>query len=201
MHYLKDIATIRSGYLFREKIESDPDGPIQVIQVGDITTDARLSRSSLTRVNLPDIKSNQLLELGDCLFISRGLRKQALAITEPIENTIATSQFFIIRLNGTLNGPGTLILPEFLAWYINQRPAQRYIEEHSSGSAVKLINMEALKLLPIETLPINTQWRIVWVHRLSLREKDLMETIQNKRRALIEMTLRKTLLDEERSRL
>jgi len=190
MLYLKDIASIRSGYLFRERIEPDASGQYQVIQVGDITPDARLParapNGSLARVNLPDVKLTQILETGDVLFISRGPRKQAVAITMRLENTIATSQFFVVR-------PGEKVLPEFLAWYINQRPAQRYIEEHSAGTSASLINLEALKTLPVETPPIETQTRIVKIQRLSLREKELMEAIQSKRRALIEWTLLKAI--------
>lgn len=186
MLHLKDLATIRSGYLFRSKIEPDPAGQYRVIQVGDITSDAQLSNSSLTRVSLPDVKQTQILKAGDVLFISRGLRKQAVAITEPLENTIATSQFFIIH-------PDEKVLPEFLAWYINQRPAQRYIEEHSTGTSASLINLEALRTLPVETPPIETQTRIVEIHQLSLRERELMEAIQNRRRALVEMALLKAI--------
>jgi hypothetical protein len=186
MIYLKDIATIRSGYLFREKIVPHPAGQYQVIQVGDISPDAQLpaesSKDSFVRVNLPDVKRAQVLEPGEVLFISRGQRKQAVAFTLPLENTIATSQFFVIR-------PNEKLIPEFLAWYINQPPAQRYIEEHSTGTSVSLINLEAMKTLPIETPPLETQTRIVKIQQLSLREKALMETIRDKRRRLIETAL------------
>src|SRR5262249_2033620 len=155
-----------------------------------ITPDARLparsSNGSPACVSLPDVKLTQILESGDVLFISRGPRKQAVAITVPLEKTIATSQFFVIR-------PCEKVLPEFLPCYINQRPAQRYIEEHSAGTSASLINLEALKTLPVITPPLETQTRIVKIQRLSLREKELMEAIQNKRRALTEMTLLKAI--------
>ncbi|HKQ75822.1 MAG TPA: restriction endonuclease subunit S [Blastocatellia bacterium] len=186
MLYLEDIATIRSGYLFRERIIPDASGQYWVVQVGDITPDARFSNSSLVRVSLPDVKRSQILESGDVLFISRGPRKQAVAINRPIENTIATSQFFVLR-------PSEKALPEYLAWYINQRPAQRYIEEHSTGTSASLINLAAMKNLPVETPPMEIQARVTKIHHLSLRERELMEAIQDRRRALIEMTLLKAL--------
>jgi restriction endonuclease S subunit len=179
---LKEIATIRSGHLFREKIEPDPNGQYQVIQIGDITTDARLSSYALTRISLPDIKSSQIIEKDDVLFISRGMRKQAVAITDPLENTIATSQIFVIR-------PDQRLLPEYLAWFINQRPAQHFLEEHSTGTNVSLVNMEALSKMPVQTPPLETQRQIVRIHNLSLREKELMDMIQTKRRVLIERSL------------
>ncbi len=186
MLYLKDIATIRSGYLFRGRIEPDAGGQYQVVQIGDIKPDARMSNGVLVRVSLPDVKTTQIIEKGDVLFISRGPRKQAVAITNGLENAIATSQFFVIR-------PAEMVLPEYLAWYINQRPAQRYIEEHSTGTSASLINLEALKTLPVETPPLETQARIVQIHELSLRERELIEAIQNKRRALIEILLLKAI--------
>jgi restriction endonuclease S subunit len=186
MLYLKDIATIRSGHLFRERIKPEASGQYRVVQVGAITPDAGFLDNLLVRINLPDVKRSQILDEGDVLFISRGPRKQAIAITRPIENTIATSQFFVLR-------PDERILPEFLAWYINQRPAQRYIEERSAGTSASLINLEAIRGLPVEVPPIETQGRITKIHQLSLREKELMETIKNKRCALIEKTLLKTI--------
>ena len=186
MLYLIDIATIRSGYLFRERIKPDASGQYLVIQAGDFLSDAGFSGSSLVRVSLPDVKRSQVLENGDVLFNSRGPRKQAIAVTWPIENTIATSQFFVLR-------PDERLSPEFLAWYINQRPAQRYIEEYSTGTSASLINLEAMKRLPVETPPAETQALITKIHQLNLREKELMEAIKNKRRALIEMTLLKAI--------
>jgi restriction endonuclease S subunit len=186
MPYLEEIATIRSGYLFRERIQPDASGQYQVVQVGDLASDAGFPDGSLARVNLPDVKRSQILQSGDVLFVSRGPRKHAVAITRPVENTIATSQFFVLR-------PAAELSPEYLAWYINQRPAQRYIEEHSTGTSASLINLEAMKRLPVETPPVETQARITKIHQLSMREKELMEAIQHKRRALIEMTLLKTI--------
>src|SRR5262245_63993891 len=182
MLYLEDIATIRSGYLFRERIKPDASGQYRVVQVGAITPEARFSDGTLVRVSLADVKRSQILESGDVLFISRGPRKQAIAITAPVENSIATSQFFGLR-------PDEKVLPEYLAWYINQRPAQRYIEEHSTGTSASLINLAAIRRLPIETPPIETQARVTKIHQLSLREKELMEAVQSRRRKLLDMTL------------
>jgi restriction endonuclease S subunit len=186
MLYLNDVATIRSGYLFRERIKPDASGKYRVVQVGDVTPDAGFLESSLLRVSLRDVKRSQILETGDVLFISRGPRKQAIALTWPIENTIATSQFLVLR-------PDERVLPEFLAWYVNQRPAQRYINEHSTGTSASLINLEAMRGLPVEVPSVETQARITKIHRLSLREKELLESIKNKRYALIERTLLKMI--------
>jgi restriction endonuclease S subunit len=179
---LRDMATIRSGRLFRGKIEPDPTGDHQVIQIGDIDVDRKLFSKDLTRIRLPDIKPSQLVQKGDVLFISRGLRKRAVTITEELNNVITTSQIFILR-------PHEMLLPEYLAWYLNQLPAQRYLEEHSSGTNVSLINMEAFGKLPVRTPKLDIQQKIVQIYELSVRERELTELILQKRCALIEMSL------------
>jgi restriction endonuclease S subunit len=179
---LRDLVTIRSGRLFRGKIEPDPTGHYQVIQIGDIDVERKLSYQDLTRISLRDIKPSQLVQKGDVLFISRGMRKHAVAITEELDNVITTSQIFILR-------PYERLLPEYLAWYLNQLPAHRYLEEHSSGTNVSLINMEAFGKLPVRTPKLDIQEKIVQIYELSVRERELTELILQKRCALIEMSL------------
>jgi restriction endonuclease S subunit len=179
---LRDIATIRSGRLFRGKIEPDPTGHYQVIQIGDIDLGGKLDVNNLTRIRLPYIKSSQFVQKGEVLFISRGMRKQALTITEDLKNVITTSQIFILR-------PHEELLPEYLAWFLNQLPAQRYLEEHSSGTNVSLINMEAFGKLPVRTPKLEIQQKIVRIYELGVRERELTELILQKRSALIEMRL------------
>jgi restriction endonuclease S subunit len=183
---LKNISSIRSGYLFRGKIDADPAGQYPVLQIGDIKPDATLVPQSLTRVNLPDVRPSHLVAANEVVFISRGTRKGAIAITEPIDNVIATAQLFVLH-------PDETVLPAYLAWYLNQREAQQYIEENSTGTNVSLITMEALGKLPVQLPSLELQRRIVEIHKLALREKHLLAQIQAKRQTLIERTLLNTL--------
>jgi restriction endonuclease S subunit len=178
---LKDLATIRSGRLFRGKIDPDPNGTYQVIQISNVEVNRKLSPRDLIRIDLPDIKPSQYVRKGDVLFISRGLRKQAVAITEDLSNVITTSQIFVVR-------PREL-LPEYLAWYLNQHSAQRYVAEHSSGTNVSLINMVTFGRLKVPTPDLVIQQKIVQIYELSLRERQLTESIRQKRYALIERSL------------
>lgn len=190
MTLLKDITSIRSGYLFQGGVKPDPEGQYSVAQLSDISTDGLLA-NTLTCVNLPDLKPAHLIEQGDVLFASRGTRKRAASVAESFPNLIATSQFLILHLN---DGG---VLPEYLAWYLNQKPAQRFIEEHSGGSSVSLINRSELGELPIHIPPLEQQQRIVRIQALYQREKQLMKQIQEKRQLLIENLLLKTLEQAE----
>src|SRR2546423_12829470 len=96
---LSDIAEIRSGYQFREKVEHDPDGWVPVIQIRDLTDDFRLRTEDLIRVSMERTEP-YLVGQGDVLFLARGHRLGAAAVTEPLVGTIATGYFFILRPSG-----------------------------------------------------------------------------------------------------
>ncbi len=77
-------------------------------------------------------------------------------------------------------------MPEYLAWYINQAPAQEYL--HSSarhGTHMPLVPMSAFKGLEIEIPPLDKQKRIVELSDLVEKEKHLTNSIQEKRARLI----------------
>ncbi|MBC7932024.1 MAG: restriction endonuclease subunit S [Rubrivivax sp.] len=179
---LRDIANIRSGYPFRGRVEPALDGEFRVVQIKDISQNARLESGDMLRIDLPDVRHDYLLKTGDVLFASRGTRKQAVVIDDDLENTTFGTQFFAIEARDG-------VLPAYLAWYINQQPAQRYLEEHSMGSNVRIVTKEALSRMPIQMPPLDVQRKVVEVHRLSLKEKELMRAIETKRSQLVETAL------------
>ena len=69
---MADIADIRSGYQFREKVEHDPHGSVPVIQIKDLTSDFQLQTNDLIRVTMPKMEPYRV-EQGDVLFLARGI--------------------------------------------------------------------------------------------------------------------------------
>lgn len=179
---LQDIAEIRAGYSFRGRIEPASKGAYSVVQIKDLGEGVFLAAKDLVRTNLPDVNPNQLLQRGDVLFASRGARKQAVVVDEVEPNTIFGSQFFVCE-------PKQGIDPAYLAWYINQTPAQRYFEENATGSNVRIVTKEVLGRLPVVVPPLARQKKIAEVYRLILRERQLSAQILEKRSILIETAL------------
>lgn len=186
---LKDIAAVKMGYTFREGITHVPHGRYRVIQIKDITQGGLWAFTHLTRVDLPDVAHDHLVRRGDVLFVARGTNKQAVAVEKDLENTIVGSQFFIVRLNAD-------VMPEYLAWFINQKPSRRYVEENSAGSNVRLIHKEALSNLQVVVPPFEVQRRIVKVNELKVREQELLKAIREKRRQLIDAALLESVMKE-----
>jgi len=187
---LRDISEIRTGYSFRGRIETNSEGRYCVVQIKDLDAGGIFEPGELLRTNVPDVNSNHVLHRGDVLFVARGERKRAVVIDDIAPNTIFGSQFFGCS-------PRSGIDPTYLAWFINQRPAQQYLEEHSKGTNVRIITKEALGGLLVTVPPLVVQQKIAGVYRLSQRELKLFAEIQAKKNQLVETALLKSLYQYE----
>lgn len=177
---IKDIADIQIGYQFRKKIEPVTDGTHAIIQMRDFDDNNELNFIELSRVKLAEVPDRYLVNKNDVLFLSRGHSNFAFAITDPLESTIAASYFFILRVKTDK------VLPEYLAWCINQFPAQKYL--HSSarrGTHMPLVPKSAFENLKVHVPDIKTQKSIVELNRLLDRENELIRKLQEKRTLLI----------------
>jgi len=177
---ITEVADIQLGYQFRKKIEPVGDGTHWVIQIRDFNESHLLNKEALSRVRIDKPSEQYLIHQGDVLFLSRGHRNWAAAIVDDLKDTVAVSHFFVIkRKNAT-------ILPEYLAWYINQSPAQEYLHNIARrGTHMPLVTLSAFKGLTVEVPDMTTQHRIVELSRLMEREKKLLAELQEKRLLLI----------------
>jgi restriction endonuclease S subunit len=96
-----------------------------------------------------------------------------------VDRVVVGSQFFILRL------AGEAVLPEYLAWYIIQQPAQRYLYERTSGSHVRMILRDDLLDLPVAVPPLTVQRQITELRRLQVREQSLLSRLRQRRLDLL----------------
>lgn len=180
---LSDVAEIRSGYQFRERVEHDPSGQVPVIQIKDLTADFRLRTNDLIRVHMEKAERH-LVRQDDVLFLARGHRLGAAAITESIPSAIATGYFLVLR-------PTARVRARYLAWAINQPDFQERMRPLIRGSHIPLITKSEFAELQIAVPPIATQDTIVAVDELQYREQQLDTELQAKRAELIHTVCRR----------
>ena len=157
-------------------------GRYVLVQIKDVDKRGFLNLDALVRVEAPEARKDHLLHRGDVLLVARGNRNRAAVFAGEIKGAIAGAQFYIIR-------PKNLVLPEYLAWYLNQTPAQRQIEAGLAGSFVPFIPREALDELLVAVPTLEEQRRVVAVHELWLKEQELMEQISGRRQQLVQGAL------------
>ena len=175
---LQDLCEIRSGFHFRGRVESDPEGNVALIQIKDLDDEFALQDAELIRVQVEKPES-YLVRQGDVLFVARGTRLGATALTQPLDDTIATGSFFILR-------PRSVLLPEFLAWSMNSPAFQTQLRRTGQGTDLVLVRRADLKELTLEVPSLDVQRMIVALDEGARRERQLCAQISAKRAALVE---------------
>jgi restriction endonuclease S subunit len=191
---IKDVAEIQIGYQFRGRVESDPHGMHKVIQIRDLDDLPFLKVENLQAVKLKGDTDRYLVNENDVLFLSRGHKNYAIPINIQLKNTIAASYFFILRIKQDK------ILPDYLAWYLNQAPAQEYLHSVARrGTHMPLVPLSAFNELTVDVPDIVTQKRIVEVSRLLEKENYLAMQLQEKRSQLVKATCLKAAKKKEKT--
>ena len=188
---LSNIAEIRQGYQFRKKIENNPDGIINLVQMANIIDCKKIDYQNLVHTSEKGFKKEHFLKKGDILLCARGKNNYALLIDEDIQNTIAVSQFFIIRTQETE------LLPAYLAWYLEQPKAIAYFKSNTLMSTVPLINKKSIENFKLTLPSISKQKIIAEIYKLQEKEHYLIEKIIYKKEQLINTVLLKSIKDEE----
>lgn len=186
---LQQIVSLMAGHPFRGSIQNALDGETAVVQMKDVDPEKGLDSTNLYRVHLTGRKQPDYLQRGDILFVGRGYRIFAVLVDKDLESTVAGSHFFIIRVKPNWQD----VSPDYLAWYINHKQAQRYFSQHVAGTALPHINRSTLEDLPIVVPPLEVQTRIVKAHDCHLKEKALLEKLIVKKKQFLDGLLDKTL--------
>jgi len=153
---LIQVATIHAGYPFRGRIIENSDGCVRAVQMKQVERANGISWNNLTLTELPGRAPSRWLEPGDIVFAARGLANYAVVADKPPAHTVLSPHFFQIRLCESAE-----ILPEFLAWQLNQSPAQKYFAKSAEGSAVTGVRKSLLESLEIICPPLIEQEKLL----------------------------------------
>ena len=178
------ISTIHTGYTTRSRLEKADRSGLLAIQLGDLSPDGRINPERLTRVRLGDLPDKYLVSAGDVVFRSRGERNTAFALDSRFrEPALAVLPLFVLRPKVDI------VLPEYLAWAMNQPPAQRHFDSFARGTGLRMVPRSSLDALDIDVPDLETQHKIVAIDALAARERVLSVLAADKRRQLTSLLL------------
>ena len=178
MMKLEHIATIFTGYSFRQPDLVKPRGKTAVVQMKDISENPYDVGSVEGFTDLTQFDNRHRLLPGDILLTARGIRTVATRFEPVYENTIASAAFFVIRPNSDL------IDSAYLHWYLNQSVAQNWFDMgKEQGSTVAAIPLTVVQELPVPLPPFAQQQAIGNLARLTIKEHHLSVSIAQKRQA------------------
>lgn len=201
--YLGEIADIRTGFTFREKVEElSSGGNAHVAQIKDIRSAwESTNTATLQAQQLPLIKwkgkDNAFVSPGTVLLPSRGskggyFRATCLVSGHPSElPVVVSSQFLVIT-------PKQGILPEFLCWSLNRPEMQHWISEGAGGQGTSLVmlNAKLAKELELEIPDLATQQKIVHLNELWEKEQQLTHALLSNREAMLQGMFQHLLMEK-----
>ncbi|PHJ37609.1 restriction endonuclease subunit S [Desulforamulus profundi] len=125
------------------------------------------------------------LLISDLIFRSRGQVTSSAILTDDPGKAVVAAPLLRIRVKSNF------VIPEYLNWFINQEPAQALLASCAEGTALKMINKQALENLDVFIPPIARQRTIITVATYEEEEQFLIKKIASKRRQYIASTLMK----------
>jgi hypothetical protein len=165
---LNEVAKVSAGHPLRSGVDELPVGQIGVIQMRNVDPETGVEWASVAQVELPPARRVELVGAGDVIFSTRGVRTYAVALDPPPFQTVCSPHFFVIRPRAEL------LNPRFLAWQINQLPAQEYLQREATGSHILNIRREVIERLEIVIPSRERQDAIVAFSDQAAREKRLL---------------------------
>ena len=192
INHFKNISTIITGHVFRSKIPYNTDGNINLLNMDAISTAGivRISEENIKKIQLNNIKPEEIIMPGDILFKAKGLNNTAVLIDSIPPNTTVTASCHIIRV------VDKNFLPEYVCSWLNSAVAKNHFSKGAgqvTGVTIANVSKATLEALEIPLMPLKNQKLISKIEECSKQEKELLLKIAEKKemlnRAIIEKEL------------
>ncbi len=176
---LINIASIQTGVFLKPQSE----GEILYMQVKHFDNEFRLLHS--VRADLKEYSINQrhILAPGDILFAAKGSNNFAAVYREEYPKAVASTSFLVIKINNKN------VLPEYIAWYINQQNSMEWLKSFARGTSIPSISKSVLEDLEISLPELNVQKAILQIDELRLKEKNIINEIGILREQIIQQQI------------
>tara|TARA_R110000796_G_scaffold186678_2_gene303590 strand:- start:19290 stop:19925 length:636 start_codon:yes stop_codon:yes gene_type:complete len=199
---LGDIAEVRTGFTFREKVEEiSTGGNAHVAQIKDVrgvleaTYTTELRAHQLPQINWQG-KDKAFVNPGAVLLPARGAKGGYFRASYLMPDSksdlpvVVTSQFLVI-----IPKPG--VLPEFICWSLNRPEMQHMLSEGagSQGTSLVMLSTKAAKSLELAVPNITIQKKIVHLNELWEKEQQLTQALLNNRETMLQGMFQHLLME------
>jgi restriction endonuclease S subunit len=176
---LTEMAEIAAGHPLRCAVDDLPPGQVGVVQMRNVDPNLGVDWRGVSTVELPPARRIDFLKAGDVIFSTRGARNYAVALNHVPFPAVCSPHYFVIRARSAA------IDPRFLAWQINQAPAQEYFQREATGSHILNIRREVIERLEIVAPPLARQAAIAaFADAAQMERQLLLAAIDNRQKQM-----------------
>jgi hypothetical protein len=166
--FLRDLASISAGHPVRGAIDGLASGDVVLLQMRDVNAEG-IDWIGAVRVDPPGKRKPDYLMPGDVILTSRGTRNLAVIIADIPGPAICAPNLFVIRL-----GRPYTCMPEYLSWFMNQRPAQDYFQRSATGTNILNIRREVVEQLAVPVPSLADQKAIIELDAAARLEREVL---------------------------
>ena len=190
--YFKNISNIITGHVFRSKIPYNTDGNINLLNMDAISIAGivRISENDIKKIQLNNIKPEEVIMPGDILFKAKGLNNTAVLIDTIPPNTTVTASCHIIRVTDKN------FLPEYVCSWLNSAAAKNHFSKgagQATGVTIANVSKATLESLEIPLIPLKNQKLISNIKECTKQEKEIRQKIAEKKELLYRAIIEKEL--------
>ncbi len=166
---IEDIATVQFGLYAKPK----DAGSAKYLQAKHFDDDGVLLERVDTFLDIDAKNEKHLLIDGDVLFVGKGFRNFASVYRKEMGAAIASSIFFVLRLDPSK------VYPEFLVTLINSGAYQSLFQSMGAGSKITSIRKSELGAVSLMLPALELQKKIAHLRSLHLQDLHLNKQLIN----------------------
>jgi hypothetical protein len=160
-HALKDVASVRGGYVGSSAITIGPGpGGIRALLARDVGAGSSVDWASLGYADPPGGGEQFRIRNGDVLYPLRSARPRAFVARNAPPDVIAAGQWALITPQLDQ------LRADYLAWFLNHPASAAALERLMQRGTLPFISLVSLRDLEIEVPPLAVQDRIIRVNEL-----------------------------------
>ena len=157
---------------FGQHIQSGTDGSIKYLQVKNFSEEGLFLDNVESFVEESQVKASSILNDGDIIFVSKGMKFFAYKYESKIGKSIASSVFYVLKVNENL------ILPDFLISVLNHPKSLAYFYGVSAGSSIPSIRKRELMDFEFNLPLLQEQKKITNIYECHQKEMNLLSKIK-----------------------
>lgn len=183
---LSEVSILSVGYPFRNTCVPGESGVLACF-LRDVDDSGELNLQNLKRVEDVNPNDSHFAVEGDVVFRSRGTPFMAAVVPAVSEDLLVVAPMIRVRLNRKM------VLPEYLAWYMNSAYGAAYFKEFATGSGIPLVSKGILEQMPVKLPSLKAQQAIADLVKLGRKEQEILTQIVKQKNLILETEISKYL--------
>lgn len=179
---LSNIAEFQSGIYEKPDINANT----LYLHAVHFTRSGLFDKTVEPQLKLKNKLEKHILKEGNLLFAAKGLNNFAVVYHTNIGQAVASSSFIVIKIR---EEEKQKIQPDYLAWFITHNNQIKIMHEQQLGTTIPSISMKQLAELEIYIPTVAIQKKIVAIHQLREKEKELTIHIEKRKDKQLQLLL------------